>query len=811
MTFLKIPAHIFPVLMLGVVSQIGQVLLLRELLMVFHGNELAIGIILSAWLAWTGIGSKVCAHLVHRMGQPLYWLKISALGALVLLPATILIIRLLRGFFEVLPGAYLTLPEMFLSCFLLMGPVCLLLGSQFVLLARIWREKEKLLDTTGAGKTYMSEAAGNMLGGILFTFVLVHLLNPFQSSVLVAGIMLAAVFMILPGQVVKSRISYKLLFILLVFLLGAPLFYFLERVDGFAHSLKWSFAAPDHQLVETRQSKHGSIAVLRLEDQYSFFQSGHLVFSTAGPETLVPGLEGQEAVSFAHLAMVQHKNPEKILLIGGGLRGTLAEIARHPVQAIDYIEVDEKLIQAAAPYVFPETLEVLEDPRVNLIHTDARLFVKQADQTYDLIIVDTPDPTTAVLNRFYTREFFMEAKSLLNRDGVLVTGTASTPDLRGTAISNRNSSVFHTLNEVFSLVFVAGDRFMFYFASDDQDQISVDPFILQERYNDRVITAQGFSPVHFQILLEETRLLRINWIVRRHGRDLLAHIHGPPSPPITPVPLSEQLKAETKLDPVEKNMFINSDFKPIAYYYTLMYWDLLTRTTERDLLKSLLHVRAWWILPFMAAPVIAAAGLRLLKNRGGSHLGTSFGITGTAFSTGMSTMVLQIALLFSFQNIYGFIYEIVGLIIALFMFGLALGAYTTHRFVPDKSSLKTLAMFQALMAALAAGIGFVLPMITAVQSAVLIFGLFSIITFTAGLINGINYPLAAACFMAVSRRAEKSAGRIYGVELLGACLGAALASVLVVPIMGIIACCLLAAAANLTAFFILLVSRRSYA
>ncbi len=810
MKFRKIPAHIYPVLMLGVVSQIGQVLLLRELLMVFHGNELAIGIILSAWLAWTGLGSRIGIHLVDRMGQAVYWLKISVLGVLFLLPATILIIRSLRGFFDVLPGAWLTLPEMFLSCFMLMGPVCLLLGSQFVLLSRIWRERENLADTTGAGKTYMSEAAGNMVGGILFTFVLVHLLNPFQSAVLAAGVMLAAVFLILPGQVVRSRVSFIPLFILFIFLLGAPLFYFLDKVDGFAHSLKWSFTAPDHELVETRQSKHGSIAVLKLEDQYSFFQSGHLVFSTAGPETLVPGLEGQEAVSFAHLAMVQHKNPEKILLIGGGLRGTLAEIARHPVQSIDYIEVDEKLIQTAAPYVFPETLEVLEDPRVNLIHTDARLFVKQADQTYDLIIVDTPDPTTSALNRFYTREFFMETRKLLDRGGVLVTGTSSTPDLRGTAISNRNAAVYHTLNDVFSLVLVAGDRFMFYFASDDQDQVSVDPFILRERYNERGVHAQGFSPVHFQILLEETRLLRINWIVRRHGRDSLAHIHGPPSPPITPVPLSEQLMSETKLNPVEKSMFINSDFKPIVYYYTLMYWDHLTRTGERDLLKSLLHIRAWWILPFMAAPVIAAAGLRLLGNRG-SLMDTSFGITGTAFSTGMSTMILQIALLFSFQNIYGFIYETVGLIVALFMLGLALGAYCTHRFIPNKSSLNTLALFQVLMAALTAVIGLVLPLTASLQSPVLIFGLFSILTFTAGLINGINYPLAAACFMAVSRRAEKSAGRVYGAELLGACLGAALASVLVVPILGIIACCLLAAAANVTAFFILLVSRRSYA
>jgi len=75
----------------------------------------------------------------------------------------------------------------------------------------------------------------------------------------------------------------------------------------------------------------------------------------------------------------------------------------------------------------------------------------------------------------------------------------------------------------------------------------------------------------------------------------------------------------------------------------------------------------------------------------------------------------------------------------------------------------------------------------------------------------VDFPLAAACCMALSRRAEKSAGTVYGVELFGACVGAALASAVVAPMLGIIACCLLAGIANGTAFAVLLICRRSYA
>jgi len=802
------PYHLISVLMLGVISQIGQVLILRELLMVFHGNELSIGIILSAWLAWVGLGSRLGARVVNRWGRPVFLLKTTAAAVLLLLPLTILTIRTLRGFFDVLPGAYLTLPEMLLSCFIVTAPVCLLTGSQFVFLSRVWREKDKSLDTTGAGKTYVGEATGNMLGGILFTFVLVHLLNPFQSSMLVAGLMLAAVMLIVP---VRPSLRPRALAAVPVVLAAAVLLFFsLDHLDRWAHQVQWKQAAPQHQLVDTHESRLGNIAVLKRQDQYSFFQSGHLVFSTAGPETLVPGLEGQEAVSFAHLAMVQHQAPERVLLIGGGLRGTLAEIIKHPVQKVDYIELDKKLVQTAAAHVHPGSLEVLDDPRVNLMYTDARLFVKRAAQKYDMIIVDSPDPTTAAMNRFYTREFFEEARRSLNPRGVLVAGTASTPDLRGTAIANRNTALFHTLDDTFSRVLVAGDRFMFYFASDDPHQVSVDPVELQKRYQNRNIQTDGFSGVHFQVLLEESQLRRVNWVVRHHGRTPGAHLEGPPAVPISPGPVLQQVDEQEELPSVEDDFFINSDFRPIAYYYTLMYWSELTRKDSGEYLKRLLQVQKWWILPLMALPVIWVLTLRLTASRLGRRMDTSLAVTGTAFSTGLCTMVLQVALLFAFQNIYGFVYELIGLIVGMFMLGLALGAYVTQRLVQRKSSLSILMLVQAAMGGLAALMGIILPLASGIQSPAALFALFSGITFSAGMINGVNFPLAAACSMALSRRAEHAAGKIYGAELLGACLGAILASVLVAPLFGIVACCILAALANLTAFAVLLAAGRSY-
>ena len=803
----RIPPHLPAVLVLGTVSQIAQVLFLRELLMAFQGSELSIGLILAVWLAWVGVGAHAGTRLVARFDRPLLLLRLSAVGVALTLPATILLMRLLRVLFRDLPGTYLTLVDMTVSCLVLMGPVCLLLGAQFVLLSRVWRESDRAQDTSGAGKTYVGEAAGNVLGGILFTFLMVHRLNALQSAVLASMLMAIAILFLSRRTAARpGRLRLAIATLLAVAALVSAL---LDDLDRWAYRMQWRHFVPQHQLIDTRQSKHGTISVVKLADQYSFYQSGHLVFSTAGPEAASSGLEEQDAVVFAHLAMVQHERPAHILLIGGGLRGVLGEIVRHPVERIDYIELDEMLTRAARPYISPETSAALRDPRVRVVHTDGRLFVKSAGRRYDLIIVDVPDPATAVLNRYYTREFFREAQALLRPDGVFVIGVLSTPDLRGAAVANRNATLYHTLRSAFSLVLVAGERFLFYFATDTPGQISVDAALLQERYRGRNIEAEGFSPVHFHTLLRDTHLRRANWIVRHHGRRHNAHLEGPGGAPLLPGTIAEQVRGEAHLPPVERDHFINSDFRPIGYYYTLMFLDDLTRAGGGATLRRLLHIQSWWILAFLCLPPLAVSMLRMSARRTAKKPDTSVAVLFAVFTTGFSTMALQVALLFSFQSIYGFVYETVGLVVAVFMCGLALGAHLINRHVVNKANIGTLAGVQLIIGLIAGLIAIVLPGAAAVRSPAVVFVLFSALTFVAGFINGVSFPLSAACCLVLNRHPEKSAGSVYAMELVGACVGAVIASVVVAPILGIGACCLMAAMANGTASGVLLISRRT--
>ncbi|MHC5036228.1 MAG: fused MFS/spermidine synthase [Planctomycetota bacterium] len=808
----QIPPPLPAALSLGVSCQLGQIVLLRELLMVFYGNELSIGIILACWMLWVGAGSGMGAFLAERSRRPFFLLALASIAMLPILPGTVLLVRILRGFFDVLPGEILTFTDTASASFLLMAPCCSLLGAQFVFLSRVWRESARAEDTSGATKTYIFESAGSILGGLGFTLVLVHFLNAFHCAFLAGMLMLAGVLWLAwTGEKGGNGLRAPLPLTALGFLLLAAIFLpFLGRLDAWATGIQWKDLAPEHPLVESRHSKYGAVTVLQRGNQYSFYQSGHLSFSTAGPREEAFEFEEQGSAVFAHLSLVQHADPKRVLLIGGGLSGVLREIARHPVESIDYVELDRVLTDMAEKYVPSETVEALRHPRVRVISADGRLTVKASDRQYDMILVDLPDPASAVVNRFYTAEFFRESKERLRPHGVFVTAVTSTAELRGSAVVNRNATLYHTLKSVFLHVLPVGERSCFFFASDSPGQVSADPEVLRARYLERKVETKGFSEWTYHTLLQESPLRRLNWILRHHGRRPGSHLLPPERGPLFPGPIADQEAEEKSLPPVDRRAFINSDFRPIGTTYTLILWNRFTRTEDTKALQWMLSVQGWWLLPIAGTLVLLVLLLRGLTRNTEKRPDTRVAVLFAIFTTGFSAMAFQIILVFSFQSLYGFVYEMIGLITAIFMGGLALGAAATHRGVKEKADTRILAVVQMAVALFACLMAVGLPAFAGLRSPAAIFLLFSGMTFLAGLMSGADFPLATSGFLALSRRPERAAGFIYGVELLGGCIGAALTSAVVIPVLGIVPSALCAGALNGTAFGILRLSRRPH-
>jgi len=66
-----------------------------------------------------------------------------------------------------------------------------------------------------------------------------------------------------------------------------------------------------------------------------------------------------------------------------------------------------------------KVFRILDDSRIHVINGDARRFIRQTKEKYDVVLVNLPEPSTFLINRFYTREFLMELQKVLNPGAVV--------------------------------------------------------------------------------------------------------------------------------------------------------------------------------------------------------------------------------------------------------------------------------------------------------------------------------------------------------------------------------------------------------
>ena len=424
---------------LGVSSIVTQLTLMRELLTVFAGNEMILGIILGCWLLLTGLGSAL-GRTTERLKRPLRVLILAQLAVAVVPIAQVFVIRACRDM--VFPrGVMLGPSDALLSCLVLLTPYCLVTGYLLTLAARLLGTGRS---AAGIGWAYFLDVLGDVAGGLLFTFVLVVLLNHFHTLYVPAilnvlcAILLAvrcrSRFLVAAGAVVAAVFATVAL-----------------AVDLDTASTDLQYAG--RKVVFSGSGRYGRLVVTESAGQHDFISGGVPLFSTHQIE------RAEETV---HYAMCQRPHAPRVLLVAGGVSGTVREILKYGPQRIDYVELDPMIVTAARRFL-PDRLA---DPRVHVIHDDGRRWVKRTLHRYDVVIVDVPDPVSSQLNRFYTREFFREVRAVLATDGVLCFSLGGPENYLSEELALLLGSAHQTVAEVFNNVQpIPGGR-VFFLASD---------------------------------------------------------------------------------------------------------------------------------------------------------------------------------------------------------------------------------------------------------------------------------------------------------------------------------------------------------
>ena len=460
----------------GISSISTELLVVREFLTQFHGNELTISVVFFAWLLLTGVGSLLAR--VFRQASSNLYLGILFIYALWPLGQLILIRYLREVFFlhGVSPGFY----GIILYITILSAPYCLATGFLLPYSQKVINAAGFLFDS---GQLYQTDNIGDILGGAFFSFALVYLFTPFVIVLICSLCLLGSLIAILLNERKYAWLLAAGLLVMLFALVCTNRGFELQTLRGqYGHVVRYV------------ESPYGRIVVTQEAGQHTFWESGTPLYSDGDI------MRAEEKV---HYAMCQRDHVRNVLLISGGLGETLTELAKYGPERVDYVELDPRLTRIASQMGVVSRRDWL-----HIVNTDGRLFLKQAKWRYDVIIVDLPDPDTFQINRFFTQEFFELAKKRLRPEGVLSLNMEYSQNYISKIRKQKLASLYRTAKAYFNNILVIPGGQAFFLCSDGS--LSADIPALLHRLNIKTSYAEGF----YYGNVTPDRIQEINKIVR---------------------------------------------------------------------------------------------------------------------------------------------------------------------------------------------------------------------------------------------------------------------------------------------------------
>ncbi len=120
-----------------------------------------------------------------------------------------------------------------------------------------------------------------------------------------------------------------------------------------------------------------------------------------------------------HIPMAVNPSIKNILVIGAGDGGVLRELLKYDtIENIDLVEIDERVIEVCKEYL-PLTACGFDNPKAKIHIEDGLKFIRHIQNKYDLIIVDSTDPSGPG-EVLFTKEFYGNCLNALTENGIMV-------------------------------------------------------------------------------------------------------------------------------------------------------------------------------------------------------------------------------------------------------------------------------------------------------------------------------------------------------------------------------------------------------
>jgi len=737
----------------GMSGIVAQIILLRELLVTFLGNELTLGIILANWLILGAIGSFIIGKSVEKVKRKMEVFVLFQLSFSIALPFAIYLSRIFKNTLLTTPGEGLGFGSIFYSSLLILILVTIPQGALFTYGCKLYSQYSRE-DASSIGKVYVFESIGAIIGGLLMTFLLIQYLNSFEIAFIISLTnSLISTFLLWPKSGFSKASFQKALWILSILLSFLFAYCLLPQISGAIHQSSIYSQWRNLNVIHNENSIYGNIAVTKRGEQFTFFINGVPSITTPIPDIASIG-------DFVHFPMLSHEKPESVLILSGGAGGMIHEILKYSVKRVDYVELDPLLLKLVQRFSTPLTQTELSDQRVKIHYTDGRFFMKRTQHRFDMIFIGLPAPQELQTNRLFSSEFFSMAKEKMNPDGIIVLSLPGSLTYISPELKDLNGCMIDTLKSVFRSVRVIPGDVNLYLASNSSKLGIVNADEMIKRLEERKIKTSLFTNNYIKYRLHERWM---KWFLQSIER---------------------------------KGVHINSDFRPIAVFLSLSYWNALFSPYLTGIFKWFegfsLQISIAFIIFFTLFMVAI-----FIKKPHLSRLSLPYAI----FTTGLAGMIFNLAVIFTFQTFFGYLYHQIGLLIALFMFGVALSSiFMIQRL--DRIKKDSLLFLKIEIGIIL--FSFLFPFVFSIPSqyleksaiSLLIYILFLIMSFLSGVGIGLQFPLASKIYLTMPSSGDTlgyTAGLLYGADLLGGFLGGLFGGIFLLPILGLKESCLMMA------------------
>ncbi|AVT22176.1 spermidine synthase [Paracidovorax avenae] len=403
---------------------------------VLGDSVLQFSTIIGTYLFAMGVGSWLSRYFDRQL--PAHFLRIELLVAVVggALPALLFLAN------AYVPGAFRLL---LYGMVLLVG---MLVGLEIPLVMRILKRNVALKDLVSQVLTF--DYLGALAVSLAFPLLLVPHLGLVRTGLLF-GIFNAVVAVwalwLFRHELRRFRAHALACAAVLVALLA-----------GFAGAEHITRLAEDHfyqdRIVIASASPYQRIVVTHGRSGYRLFLNGNLQFAERD--------EYRYHEALVHPAMSAHGAPKHVAVLGGGDGMAVREILKYPsVESVTLVELDPAMTRLfrTDPALVRLNAGALNDPRVHIVNTDAFQWLQEgsggdastssaagppqgvrapsggsepraagsvgAHDTFDVIVVDFPDPTNFAIGKLYTNSFYALLEQRLSASGYAVVQTTS--------------------------------------------------------------------------------------------------------------------------------------------------------------------------------------------------------------------------------------------------------------------------------------------------------------------------------------------------------------------------------------------------